>query len=41
MKPDCEQSTAILQTKGFQRHSAETINICPESENVILEAKTI
>jgi hypothetical protein len=41
MKSDCEQSTATLQTKGFQRNSAETMDICPEIKNMILEARTI
>jgi hypothetical protein len=41
MKPDCEQSTAILQTKGFKRNLAESVDICPEIGNVILEARTI
>jgi hypothetical protein len=41
MKPDCEQSTATLQTKDFQRNSAETIVIYPGIENMILVARTI
>jgi hypothetical protein len=39
MKPDCEQSTAILRTKNFQRNSAETIDICPQIENMIFEGE--
>jgi hypothetical protein len=42
MKGVCEQSmsTTILQTKGFRRNLAETMDISPEIENMILEART-
>jgi hypothetical protein len=41
MKPAVEQSTAILQTKGFKRNSAKTMGNCPEIENISFEARTI
>jgi hypothetical protein len=39
MKPDCEQSTTILQTKDFQGNSTETMDIYHEIENTTLEAR--
>jgi hypothetical protein len=41
MKPDWEQSTAILQTKNFRRNSVETTDICPDIENMTFKARII
>jgi hypothetical protein len=41
MKHDCKKSTTTIQKMGFQRNSAETMDIFPETENMILVARTI
>jgi hypothetical protein len=41
IKSDCEQSTAILQTKCFSKEFRRDNGHLPETENMILEARTI
>jgi hypothetical protein len=41
MKPESEQNESTPQIEDFQRNSAETMEIYPEIENMILEARTI